>query len=108
MSKFKFVLAGVAAAGVAFLAAPEPAKAGGISIGIGFGHPGFVSHWDDFDDGFYHRPFVKKVVVVRRHQPVFFHRPFVRKRVVFVHRPFFHHRRFLHRTHFGGFGHGWR
>ena len=59
--------------------------------------------------GYYHRPFVRKVVVHRRYYPAYDQRPFVRKVVYrypgYYRRPFV--RKVVIRRHFGG-GYGWR
>jgi hypothetical protein len=83
MKTFKLALAGLAALGAAVVAGPEPAKAGGFGISFGFGHPGYhgygyrpVSYggWGGYG---YHRPYVRKVVVVHRpYYPAYYHRPY--------------------------------
>ena len=73
MKTFKLALAGLAALGAAVVAAPEPAKAGGFGISVGFGHPGYYGYgyrpirygYHPVSYGYYHRPYVRKVVVHR-------------------------------------------
>ncbi len=115
MKAFKLALAGLAALGAAVVAAPEPAKAGGISINIGFGHSGYYGHrYRPIHYGYYHRPYVrKKVVVVHRpYYPAYYHRPYVRK-VVYRSYPRYYGYHRPYRTRYvgyhGGYRHyGWR
>ncbi len=76
MKTFKLALAGLAALGAAVVAAPAPAEAGSFRIGVGFGHPGYYGHGYGYRPisygyrpvryGYYHRPYVRRVVVVHR------------------------------------------
>ncbi len=92
MKTLKLALAGLVTAGAALVAAPEPAKAF-YGYGYGYGHYRPI-HYRPY--GYYHRPFVKRVVVVQRpfYQPYgygygYYNRPFVKK-VVVVRRPFYY------------------
>lgn len=121
MRTFRFALAGLAALGAAVVAAPEPAKAGGFSVSFGFGHPGYYGYgYRPVHYGYYHRPYVRrKVVVVHRpYYPHYYHRPYVR-RVVYRSYPRYYgyHRPYRARyvgyygggyRHYGYRHHGWR
>jgi hypothetical protein len=58
MNKIKMALAGLAAVGAALVAAPEPAKAQGFGISVGFGHGGF---------GYGHRGYYRPIGYGYRH-----------------------------------------
>ncbi len=116
MSKFKLALAGLAAVGAAVVAAPEPAKAGGFSVGFGYGYPGYYGYgyrpisygYYPVSYGYYHRP-VRKVIVYKtyyRPRPIVYaypryhswYRPYKVRYVSYGHR---HH-------HYGwGYKRGW-
>jgi hypothetical protein len=104
MKKFKLALAGLAAVGAALVAAPEPAKAGGLSISFGFGHPGYygygyrpVSYGYYPRYGYYHRP-VRRVVVYRSYRPAYHYRP---RRVVYGYPHYYR----PHRVRYVSYGH---
>jgi hypothetical protein len=110
MNKFKLVLAGLAAVGAAVVAAPEPAKAGGFGVSIGFGHgwggyyPASYGGWGYgyrpvYGGWRYHRPFVRRVVVYRPWYPAYYHRPVVR-RVVYGY-PAYYRRPVVRRVVYG-------
>jgi hypothetical protein len=132
MRTFKLALAGLAALGAAVVAAPEPAKAGSFGISFGFGHSGYHGYrhhgygYYPASYGYYHRPYVRKVVVHRpyyggygyhrvRHvgygYPHYYHRPIVR-RVVYRSYPRYYGYHQPYRVRYVGYGHsrhhGWR
>ncbi len=88
MKTLKLAFAGLAVAGAALVAAPEPAKAF-YYPGYSHGHYRPVFHRPY---SYYHLPFVKRMVVVQRpffHPYGYYHRPFVKK-VVVVRRPYYY------------------
>ena len=99
MIRFKLALAGLATVGAALVAAPEPAKAGGLSISVGLGHPGYYGYgYRPVRYGYYHRPYVRRVVYG---YPRHYHRPYVR-RVVYGYPRYYHRpvvRRVVYRSY---------
>ncbi len=79
MKRYWLTFAGLAGLGAAAVASPEAARAGAISIS--FGHGGYYGYgYRPIHYGYYHRPYVRKVVIVHRpYYPAYYYRPYVRR-----------------------------
>ena len=117
MKTFKLALAGLAALGAAIVAAPEPAKAGGLTVSFGFGHGGYHGYgyrpygygygYRPVHYGYYHRPYVRRVSYGYPH---YYHRPYAR-RVVYRSYPRHYGYYRPHRVRYISYGHprhGWQ